>query len=93
MHIIFYIPGPLREFTDGQARVGIEVAGATVKSALDVLWRLYPGIRDRLATEQGEVRRHISLFVGNESIQYTGGLATPIFPDAEISIVPAISGG
>jgi molybdopterin converting factor small subunit len=64
-----------------------------VGEALSALWTLYPGVRDRVATEQGQIREHIDVFVGMESIRYTGGLTTPIRPGAEISIVPAVSGG
>ncbi len=93
MAIVFYIPGPLREFTSGQNRVEIASSHATVAEALSALWAVYPGVRDRIANEQGQIREHINIFVGNEHIRYTGGLATPIAPDAEISIVPAVSGG
>lgn len=48
---------------------------------------------DRVLTEQGEVRPHVNVFVGEESIRYTGGLATPLTDGAEIAIVPAVSGG
>jgi molybdopterin converting factor small subunit len=54
---------------------------------------MHPGMRDRVATEQGQIREHIRGFVGNESIRYTGGLATPIRPGSVISILPAVSGG
>jgi molybdopterin converting factor small subunit len=54
---------------------------------------LYPGIRDRISTEQETIREHVNVFVGNEDIRFTGGLATPIRDRAEISIVPSISGG
>ncbi len=47
------------------------------------LCALYPGVRDRIVTEQGQVREHINIFIGNENVRYTG----------EISIVPAVSGG
>jgi molybdopterin converting factor small subunit len=93
LSIVFHIPGPLREFTSGQRQVEIGDSLATVGEALHVLWTMYPGVRDRLATEQGQVREHIKIFVGNEDIRYTGGLATPIASGAEISIVPAVSGG
>jgi molybdopterin converting factor small subunit len=33
------------------------------------------------------------VFVGEESIRWTGGLETPVRDGAEISIVPAVSGG
>jgi molybdopterin converting factor small subunit len=93
MAVVFFIPGPLRGFTGGQARVEIGAAPATVGEALEQLWKLHPGVRDRLVTETGEVRTHVNLFVGVESVRSTGGLATPIPEGAEISIIPAISGG
>jgi len=64
-----------------------------VADALTALWTLYPGIRDRVADEQGQLRQHINIFVGREHIRYTGGLATPLSEESEVSIVPAVSGG
>ena len=64
-----------------------------VRDALQALWTLYPGLRDRLVTEQGQIREHLNVFVANEDVRYTGGLATPLPPNSEISIVPAVSGG
>ena len=93
MPVTFHIPGGLREFTAGQSRVAIEASPATVADALAALWTLYPGVRDRIATEQGQIREHINIFVGNEDIRYTGGLMTPVPAESQISIVPAISGG
>ena len=81
MSIIFHIPGPLREFTSGQSRVEVGSSPATAGEALSVLWMLYPGVRDRVANEQGQIREHINIFVGTENIRYTGGLATPTGPD------------
>ena len=70
-----------------------EAAGTTVADALQALWAACPGMQDRVVTEQGQVREHINIFVGKENIRYTGGLATQVSAEAEISIVPAISGG
>jgi sulfur-carrier protein len=91
--VTFHIPGALRQFTGGQSKIAIEQSPATVANALIAFWTLYPGIRDRVVTEQGQVREHINIFVGEENVRYTGGLATPVNNHAEISIVPAISGG
>lgn len=93
MGLTFHIPGPLRSFTDGRAEVELSAQAATVRDALDLLGSLYPGVRDRLLTEQGAVREHINIFVGNEDVRYSGGLATPLPVVAVITIVPAISGG
>ncbi len=93
MPVTFHIPGGLREFTAGRSRVEIEHSPATLGDALSILWALYPGVRDRIATEQGQVREHINIFIGDENVRYTGGLASPLSAGAEISIVPAVSGG
>lgn len=90
---MIYIPGYVREFTGGHRCVTLTGSPATVGDALAALWVLHPGVRDRVVTEQGEVRPHVNVFVGSESVRFTGGLATPLAADAEISIVPAVSGG
>ncbi len=91
--ITFHIPGPLRSFSGGRSDVELKAQAGTVSEALQALWAACPGMRDRVVTEQGQVREHINIFVGNENIRYTGGLATPVSAGTEISIVPAISGG
>ncbi|MGB7555816.1 MAG: MoaD/ThiS family protein [Candidatus Korobacteraceae bacterium] len=93
MPITFHIPGALREFTGGRRTVEIEQSPASLAEALAVLWTLYPGVRDRIATEQGQVREHINIFIGDENSRYTGGLASRLPAKCEISIVPAVSGG
>jgi len=93
MAIIFYIPGALRSFTGGRSRVDLETSATTLFDALQALSAACPGIRDRVLTEQGLIREQVNVFVGTEDVRYTGGLATPIIPGSEISIVPAISGG
>lgn len=94
MAVTFHIPGPLREFTADHSSLQIQIdAGANLASALHTLFLQYPGLRDRVLAESGEIRRHVNIFVGNENVRYTGGLTTPILLDSEISIVPAISGG
>jgi molybdopterin converting factor small subunit len=93
LSIIFHIPGPLRGFADGRSQIEVGETAATLSDALQALWVACPGIRDRVLTEEGQIRQHINVFVGKEDVRYTGGLATPIPPEAEISIVPAVSGG
>jgi sulfur-carrier protein len=91
--VTFHILGPLREFTSGRSTVTIEQAPATLAEALSALWKLYPGLRDRILTEQDEMREHINIFIGDEDVRYTGGLTSRISAGSDISIVPAISGG
>ena len=93
MAVSFQIPAALREFTGGESTVEIASTPANVGEALRELCARYPGVRDRIATEQWEVRQHINIFVGEENIRFTGGLVTRVPEGARISIVPAISGG
>jgi molybdopterin converting factor small subunit len=93
--VVFLIPTPLRPFAGGRSRIEVDVAKdpPSLGDALDALTGIAPGVRDRVLTEQGEVRPHVNVFVGTESCRWTGGLATPIAAGAEIAIFPAISGG
>ena len=93
MPVTFHIPGPLREFTEGHSKVEIEHSPTTLAEALSALYILYPGLRDRIATEQGEIREHINIFIGDEDVRFTGGLRSRLYAGSEISIVPSISGG
>jgi len=91
--VTFYIPGPLRAFCAGSQRVQIHSSPATLREAFEDLCQLCPGIRDRMVNEEGQLRDHINIFVGNEDVRYTGDFSTPLRPGAEISILPAVSGG
>ena len=94
MAITFHIPGGLRPLAAGANQVLIDrPPAATLRDALDALFARHPGLRDRVLTDQGEIREHVNLFVGNENSRYTGGLATTLGHASEITIVPAISGG
>jgi len=93
MPLTVVIPGALRCFAGGTTELPVEPSSPTVAGALESLWRACPGIRDRLLNEQGQIREHINVFVGNENIRYTGGLETPVRDGEQITIVPSISGG
>lgn len=87
------LPGYLAEFVGGRGRVELPGIHATVGEALEALAAARPAVRDRIQDEQGRVRLHVNVFVGRESIRFTGGLATPLAPGAEIRVIPAVSGG
>jgi len=93
MAVTVSLPGALVAYAGGRRSVPLASPCATVAQAFDQLWRLHPGLRDRVLTEQGAVRRHVNVFVGTDNIRDTGGLDTPVPDGAEIAIVPAVSGG
>lgn len=87
------LPAPLRELTGGEAALRLGGRPATVRDALRELKRAHPAVHDRLVTEQGELREHVNVFVGKESVRRTGGLDTPLGEEHEILVLPAVSGG
>jgi molybdopterin synthase sulfur carrier subunit len=85
------IPTPLRKYTGGAESV--EADGATVAALIGDLDRRYPGIRDRICDDAGQVRRFVNVFVNGEDIRFLQNLDTPVKAADELSIVPAIAGG
>jgi sulfur-carrier protein len=93
MAVSFRIPTYLSAFAEGKNLLAVDGAPATVAAALESLWQRHPGLRDRIVDEQGQVRQHINIFVGEEAIRFADGLATRVPDGTEILIVPAVSGG
>ena len=85
------IPTPLRKLTNDLEVVS--AAGANVGELLDNLDKAFPGLRDRICDEQGNVRRFVNIFVNDEDIRFLEERATLVKDTDEVSIVPAIAGG
>ncbi len=60
---------------------------------LDGVYAAHPELRDRIAGEDGELRRFVNVYVGGEDIRHLDGLATAVDPGAEVQILPAVAGG
>ena len=85
------IPTPLRKLTNDLEVVS--AAGANVGEILDNLDKAFPGLRERICDEQGNVRRFVNIFINDEDIRFLQERATPVKDTDELSIVPAIAGG
>lgn len=85
------IPTPLRRITNGQDKV--EADGATVGDVISSLDSQYPGIRERLCDERGELRNFVNVYVNGEDVRFLEGLASATKAGDEISLVPAVAGG
>jgi sulfur-carrier protein len=91
--ITFQIAGYLTEFTGGSAEIKVEIEPNNVGEALHELWGRYAGLRDRVLTEQGEVRPHVNVFVNSQVVRRDQVLQVRVEGDTEICIMPAVSGG
>jgi len=85
------IPAPLRKLTKDQPVV--EVEGKTIQELLQSLDKNYPGLKERICDESGQIRRFVNIFVNGEDIRFKDGPNTAIENGAEVSIIPAIAGG
>ncbi len=85
------IPTPLRKLTNGKEEVS--ATGSTVGALIASLEAEYPGIKERICDEKGQVRRFVNIFANDEDIRFLKNLETPVKDGDEISIVPAIAGG
>ena len=85
------IPTPLRTITKGTAEVYAK--GKDVGELIEDLERQFPGLRERIVDEGGEIRRFINIFMNDEDIRFLQGKETSLKDGDEVSIVPAIAGG
>ena len=91
MSIMVRIPAPLRRVTNGQDKVSVE--GAALNDVIASLDAQFPGIKERLCDETGELRNFVNVYVNGEDVRFLDGLTTPTKSGDEISIVPAVAGG
>jgi sulfur-carrier protein len=91
MAVIVRIPTPLRAITKGEAEVNAEAD--TIGGVIEDLERRFPGLRDRIVEESGQIRRFVNIYVNQEDIRFLDGDKTALKPGDEVAIVPAIAGG
>lgn len=91
MSVKVRIPTPLRKVTKDEAEVTAE--GSNIRQVLDDLESRYPGLKERLCDEEGELRRFVNVYVGEEDIRFLQGLDTEIGDADLVSIIPAVAGG
>ena len=93
MAITVELPAVLQPHAGGRRTVDVDRPCSTVREVLDALGTRCPGVLDRVVTERGEVRRHVNVYVDEESIRLNGGLDTPVGPGSTVYILAAVSGG
>lgn len=91
MGVTVRIPTPLRRMTGGADKVELEVSD--LSQMIDRLEASYPGVKERLLDEDGELRYFVNIYVNGEDIRFDQGLNTAIKSGDEVSIVPAVAGG
>jgi molybdopterin synthase sulfur carrier subunit len=91
MSIKVRIPAPLRGLTNNLDIVAAE--GGTLGDCIDGLEASYPGLKDRICDEGGEIRRFVNVYINGEDVRFLSGLSSSLNTGDEVSIVPAVAGG
>ncbi len=91
MGVLVRIPTPLRRMTNGLDKV--EMEESNLADLIDKLEASYPGVKERLIDENGELRYFVNIYLNGEDVRFLDGLATSTKSGDEISIVPAVAGG
>jgi molybdopterin synthase sulfur carrier subunit len=91
MAINVRIPTPLRKLT--QEKDVVQGAGSTLAEMIEGLEQEFPGLKDRLCDETGDLRRFVNIYINGEDVRFQQGLETVLSGNEEVSIVPAVAGG
>jgi molybdopterin synthase sulfur carrier subunit len=92
MNVNFY--ATLRKVV-GAKSVSFNLAqGATIKQLLEEMIRCYPALRQELLDEQGELYRHVHIFINGRDVAFLDlGMDTSLVENDAIGVFPAVGGG
>lgn len=82
---------PLRKLTNEIDVVNSDAT--TLREAVDKLEADFPGIKERIVDDAGEIRRFVNIYVNGDDVRFLDNLSTPLKPGDDVSIVPAVAGG
>jgi len=85
------MPTILRPSAGGNATVDAE--GANVGEVFDDLVRQHPALRDQILTPEGELHRHLNVFLNDDDIRYLGKLDAKVDERDTLTLMPAVAGG
>jgi molybdopterin converting factor small subunit len=90
MAVTVSIPTILRTHTGGEKRVTAD--GATLQAVITDLENNYSGITERIV-DGDKLHRFVNIYVNDEDVRFSGGLATEISDGDSVTILPAVAGG
>lgn len=82
-HLYRYFPG-LSE---------TEVNGATIAEIIHTLDERFPGLASYIMDEQGRLRKHVNIFIGEDMITDRETLQDAVTPESRVFVFQALSGG
>ncbi len=71
----------------------LNVDSRSIPEILEQIDSRHPGIKDYILDEQGRLRKHVNIFIGNDLIRDRDNLSDIVDDKDEIYIMQALSGG
>ncbi|MDT5337698.1 MAG: sulfur-carrier protein [Mycobacterium sp.] len=90
MPVTVSIPTILRTHTGGEKRVS--ATGDTLQAVISDLESNYAGITERIV-DGDKLHRFVNVYVNDEDVRFSGGLATEVSDGDSVTILPAVAGG
>ena len=91
MAVEIRLPTVLRQHAGGQATV--QAQGGTLGEVFEDLIRQFPGLADKVVTEDGSLHKFVNVYVNDDDVRYLDKLDTKVADSDSISILPAVAGG
>jgi molybdopterin synthase sulfur carrier subunit len=85
------IPTVLRPAAGGASTV--EAEGANVGEVFADLVRRHPDLREQILTPQGDLHRHLNVFLNDDDIRYLGRLDAKVSDEDTLTLMPSVAGG
>jgi molybdopterin converting factor small subunit len=85
------LPNILRPLADGEPAVTAQ--GFTIREVFDDLVRQHPGLRESLLTTDGDMHRHLNVFLNDDDVRYLGRLDAKVGDADTVTLMPAVAGG
>lgn len=85
------IPTVFRKFAEQQSTVDVDPG--TIGDVIDQLDRRFPGFREQLITDTGDLHRFINVYLNDEDVRYLEKLDTKASEGDTISLLPSVAGG
>ena len=85
------IPTVFRKFTGNESVVSVE--GSTIGELLEQIEVRYPGFKEQLMSEDGQLHRFVNVYVNDEDARYLDKLDTKVSEGDTVSILPSVAGG
>ena len=70
-----------------------QVAAKTLREALAQVFAAQPQVRDYIVDEQGELRKHVVVFIDGARARDRARLSDPVREASEIHVLQALTGG